>query len=604
MKTFILFLVFFLIISTNICAQSYRGAELRTHESFIYGRFEARYKAAAGSGVLSNFFTYHDYTSPCCEEWNEIDIEILGRYTNDIQTTTITPGQKIQNSHTKLKFSPADSFYTYAFEWTPEYVAWFVDGKEIYRQTGEHIATLVYGQKIMMNIWAAEWENWVGTWNEKQLPFFAYYDWVAYYTYNPGNGDSGTDKNFTLSWKDEFNSYDADRWGKATHTFNGNRVLFTKENIVYKDGLMILCLTNDTDLGYADKIAPDLLWARLNDNTVTARFTEKINQDDATDLGKFSITPSATITNIELLKDQRTIRLQIEEASPEQNYKLIIFGIRDIFEVPNTQAYDVVDIIRSKPLQFPLKINAGSDISYKDYLPDQPWGYEAEYGHMDGYNRKYYNSEVNGTEQDSLFLALLEEVVQYKIRVPNGIYNVQLGFAELELNEMGKREFDVWVEDTLVFYDLDLVRDFGYAQVARYNVKNVYVSDGVLDIYFNNWTSHPVINSIVVDQLATGLPDNNPNLPHKTRLGQNYPNPFNPQTTITLYLESKSFMELDVYNLLGKKVKRIFAGEKSVGQYKFNFDSQNLSSGVYFYRLNARTSKGVITEYKKMLVVK
>ncbi len=596
--------IFILITLSVLSAQPYRGAELRTHQSFTYGRFEVRYKAAWGTGVLSNFFTYHDYTSPCCDEWNEIDIEILGRYANDIQTTTITPGQKVQNSHTHLNFSPADSFYTYAIEWTPDYVAWFIDGKEIYRQTGPHIASLTLGQKIMMNIWSSEWEPWVGAWNEELLPFFAYYDWVAYYSYNPGNGDYGTGNNFSFSWKDDFNSFDSNRWGKATHTWDGNRVRFTPENVVYKDGMMILCLTDDTNLGYTDKVAPGLLWARFRGHKILARFTEKINAADAIDLGKYSITPSLPINTIELLPDQRTVLLDTGKPDSTQNYNLVIFGIRDAFDIPNTQSYDFAPVQRNNVLTFPVKINAGSDVAYRDYMPDQYWSDQTEYGHMDGYHRKYYNVQVEGTTEDSLFQAQLEEVVQYKIRVPDGYYNVRLGFAELELTEAGQREFDLWVEDSLVFFDLDLIRDYGYARVAEYELKNVRVTDGILDIFFNNWISHPVVNSIVVDQLTTGVEKQMPVMPRKTSLRQNYPNPFNPRTTISLYLENKSFIELDVYNTIGEKIRHIFSGEMSGGEHRFNFDGQSLASGVYYYRLNARSNAGVFSEYKKMLIIK
>jgi len=347
MKISFLIIVLFFSLLIPLFSQSYRGAELRTHESFTYGRFEARYKAAWGTGVLSNFFTYHDFSS-CCNEWNEIDFEILGRYDDDVQTTTITPGQRIQNSHTQLNFSPTDSFYTYAFEWTPDYVAWFVDGKEIYRQTGEHISTLEYGQKLMMNIWAAEWESWVGEWNVELLPFFAYYDWAAYYTYNPGTGDYGTDNNFSFSWRDDFDSYDSGRWGRGTHTWSGNRVRFTEENVVYKDGKMILCLTDDINLGYEDKLAPRILWARLNDNVITVKFTETINFDDAIKASNYSITPSLGINNIGLLSDHRTVLLEVDEVDSAQNYNLIIFNIRDDFEPANNRVYDLISIIKMK----------------------------------------------------------------------------------------------------------------------------------------------------------------------------------------------------------------------------------------------------------------
>src|SRR5512140_648022 len=130
-------------------AKVYKGAEYRTKASYLYGRFEARSRAIGREGTLSSFFTYNDdYPNT---EWNEIDIEVLGRYADDIQFNTITPGQTNHVSHRYLPFNPAVDYHVYGFEWTPDYVAWFVDSIEVCRQTGPHIATLTIPQKIMMN---------------------------------------------------------------------------------------------------------------------------------------------------------------------------------------------------------------------------------------------------------------------------------------------------------------------------------------------------------------------------------------------------------------------------------------------------------------------
>ena len=73
------YLICSLCLSIYLKAQNYRGSELRTLEPVLYGKFEARYKPAQGDGLVSSFFTYND---SCCttSPWNEIDIELLGRY--------------------------------------------------------------------------------------------------------------------------------------------------------------------------------------------------------------------------------------------------------------------------------------------------------------------------------------------------------------------------------------------------------------------------------------------------------------------------------------------------------------------------------------------
>ena len=129
-------------------SKDYKGAELRTITSYTYGRFEVRMQSAAGSGMLSSFFTYHDAGIA----WNEIDLEILGQYGDEVQFNVITPGQVNHVHESPTSFNPHLEFHTYAFEWTPTYVAWFIDGLEVYRDQGSHIQQLDLAQKIMMNM--------------------------------------------------------------------------------------------------------------------------------------------------------------------------------------------------------------------------------------------------------------------------------------------------------------------------------------------------------------------------------------------------------------------------------------------------------------------
>lgn len=78
-------------------------------------------------------------------------------------------------------------------------------------------------------------------------------------------------------------------------------------------------------------------------------------------------------------------------------------------------------------------------------------------------------------------------------------------------------------------------------------------------------------------------------VPDYYKLFQNYPNPFNPETTIKFSIPEKGLVSLKVYNLLGKLVAVVIDDEKERGTYLVNFNSDryNLSSGVYFYRLEA-----------------
>lgn len=83
-------------------------------------------------------------------------------------------------------------------------------------------------------------------------------------------------------------------------------------------------------------------------------------------------------------------------------------------------------------------------------------------------------------------------------------------------------------------------------------------------------------------------------------LEQNYPNPFNPATTIKYSVPVNGFVNLGIYNLLGEKIADLINKEIEAGSYEINFDASNLSSGVYFYKLEA----GSFTSIKKMMLIK
>jgi hypothetical protein len=274
MKLSVLFFLSAFLILT--AAKDYKGAEYRTKASYLYGRFEVNYKAPQRDGVLASFFTYYDGGGGA-STWNEIDIEIMGRHYDDVQFNTITPGEQHHVRHQAVNFNPSLSFNTYAFEWTQDYVAWFINGEEVARQTGSHIQTLNRAQKIMMNIWNPQYENWAGKFNPEALPAYAYYDWVKYYSYTPGSGSYGTDNNFTHQWTEEFDFYNTDRWAKATHTFNGNLCDFIPENALFRNGKLVLCLTDAVNTGINDVKAPVLLNARAGSGKVIAEFTEELD---------------------------------------------------------------------------------------------------------------------------------------------------------------------------------------------------------------------------------------------------------------------------------------------------------------------------------------
>jgi hypothetical protein len=108
------------------------------------------------------------------------------------------------------------------------------------------------------------------------------------------------------------------------------------------------------------------------------------------------------------------------------------------------------------------------------------------------------------------------------------------------------------------------------------------------------------INGVVYgDTTLVGI-DDEKKLPNSFQLFQNYPNPFNPTTSIKYSVPSLQFTIIKVYDVLGNEVATLVNEQKSPGEYEVEFDASNLSSGIYFYRLNT----GSFSSIKKMIYLK
>lgn len=593
------FLLLILCCSVMLSAKIYKGAEYRTKAAYTYGRFEVRLKSSYREGMLTSFFTYNDNypTTP----WNEIDIEILGRYDDDIQFNPITPGQINHVSHYRSPFNPASDFHTYAFEWTPQYVAWFVDGAEVHRQTGEHIEALNLPQKIMMNVWNPVYASWVGQWNENVLPSFSYYDWVSYSSFTPDSGNTGTDSNFTFQWKDDFDSWDQARWDKATHTFNGNNCDFIQANAVFQDGKLILCLTKESAIGFTDNTGPSVKFARAEANGVLIRFTEEVDPVSSQNPSSY-INTAMPVIAAQLLPDSQSVFLTLTGYNKDSITNVVITDVKDRSPAQNSSGVKNALLIKSQPLSFPVKINCGGS-AYKDYLPEQEWGPNVEYGRVDG--TIYQNtSTVTGTPDPEIYRSELNGLVEYKIRVPNGTYTVILMMAENYFTSAGKRVFSVAVQGNIVVKDLDIYATVGKGVQCQRVANQVLVTDGVLDIHFMAQKDNGLINGIVVVPVAAGVNDGKNSSPAEWNIGQNFPNPFNGSTIIPAEFTSPDDIFIRFYDTLGRKVSEIHVGSVSAGKHYFSWDAKDehgthLASGVYYYVIKGNTQQAL----KKLVLV-
>ena len=149
------------------------GAEYRTWQTYSYGYYSVSMKAAKCDGVISSFFLYTG------RPWDEIDIEFLGNDTTKVQFNYYHNGKGGHEYLYDLGFDASEGFHEYGFDWQPDSITWYVDGKAVYRATQDIPVTPGH---IMVNLWNVAQSNadWAGSFTPDRLPVTAQYQWFGY----------------------------------------------------------------------------------------------------------------------------------------------------------------------------------------------------------------------------------------------------------------------------------------------------------------------------------------------------------------------------------------------------------------------------------------
>ncbi len=164
----------------------YVSGELRSQNEYLYGRFEAKIKAAKGNGVVTSFFIFSPADKAKRTGKNEIVFEILGKdivgNTSKVQLNYYVNGVGKHEVKIPLRFDASKGFHTYAFDWSPKAIKWYVDGKLVHTTTASSSKPLPSkAGKIMMNLWpgSRQARKWSGRFRYTS-PVIAKYDWAKY----------------------------------------------------------------------------------------------------------------------------------------------------------------------------------------------------------------------------------------------------------------------------------------------------------------------------------------------------------------------------------------------------------------------------------------
>lgn len=227
-------------------ANAVASAELYKTQAYGYGRFDARIRFAAGDGVISSFFLWKEGSEAANAFWNELDFEKVGA---DCHMETNAIYGNPETLHSQTNEMPGDvcsEYHDYRFEWTPTYIAWAVDGKEIRRETGPTADAFsqnaTSGMTFHFNVWVGN-SDFGGNFSSSILPVREHISWVAYSSYNNGT--------FKSEWREDFNGSNLPS-GWATGTWASPYGLSTHKssNVTLANGIVTLSLTADNATGF------------------------------------------------------------------------------------------------------------------------------------------------------------------------------------------------------------------------------------------------------------------------------------------------------------------------------------------------------------------
>lgn len=158
--------------------RAYKCAEIRTFGRYGYGLYEVRLRSAAAAGLNTAMFTYSG--KPLTPVHDEIDFEFLGKAPPSVQLNYFVAGKGGHETLAPVGADASADFHTYAFDWGPDQIRWYIDGTLVRTATGAALPG-VPGQ-FFLSLWmgATPVDAWLGKFVDERPAISAEVDWVAF----------------------------------------------------------------------------------------------------------------------------------------------------------------------------------------------------------------------------------------------------------------------------------------------------------------------------------------------------------------------------------------------------------------------------------------
>lgn len=262
-----------------------------------------------------------------------------------------------------------------------------------------------------------------------------------------------------------------------------------------------------------------------------------------------------------------------------------------------------------------------TDESGDYWIDGLPTGYYKIFAYGDTiYADKYFNNKTLWNNADSVLVTAADSVSgkDFSLDIGGSISGYVYGDGGVPLSGSDVAAFSLF--DQVTTMRSATTSDDGSYKITglRSGYYEVLASIECDVMWFDNkpYDENPDSVHVTMPGITSGVNFNFPSSvgnnedqssirPNEFNLSQNYPNPFNPTTIIEYTLQKKTQVNLEIYNLLGQKVKTLVNEHQSPGSYRIFWDGRNeqdqtVATGIYFYKLEANG----ISQTKKMIMLK
>jgi len=221
-------------------------------------------------------------------------------------------------------------------------------------------------------------------------------------------------------------------------------------------------------------------------------------------------------------------------------------------------------------------------------------------------------SDYNTIIDNIIFDKILSKSILIKginTSVQNNLYEYQLPkIIDIEQDSVDinniiikwrRSGYDGFVNSAVKTYKIYQKKEYNWILMDSIEADNHSFYSGVIPRFSNVLNNNAILSIFKVEAITespqiiySSYPDSLQDdrlvgIPSKYELFQNYPNPFNSNTHIRYGLATDSDVKITLYNILGEKIKVLLDDKKIAGFHTVEFDAGNISSGIYFYRVEA-----------------